>query len=89
MEYALNYVEPPAWYFPVRQIQGSALLAMNEPAQAEAVFREDLVIYPENGWGLFGLAESLRAQGKPAEAEQKRFEQAWTAADITLEKPRF
>jgi tetratricopeptide (TPR) repeat protein len=89
MEYALNYAEPPAWYFPVRQIQGAALLAQNEPAQAEVVFREDLVIHPENGWGLFGLTESLRAQGKPTDAEQKRFDEAWTAADIKLEKPRF
>jgi len=89
IEYSLNYVEPPPWYFPVRQIQGSALLALNEPAQAEAAFREDLVIYPENGWALFGLYESLRAQGKDAGAEQKRFETAWTAADIKLEQPRF
>jgi hypothetical protein len=89
LEYAMNYTEPPPWYFPVRQMEGAALLAMNEPAKAEVVFREDLVIYPENGWGLFGLAESLRAQGKPADAEQKRFEAAWTAADVKLEKPRF
>jgi len=89
LEYGLNYTEPPPWYLPVRQIQGSVLLAMNEPAKAEVAFREDLVIYPENGWGLFGLAQSLRAQGKPADEEEKRFEAAWTAADIKLEKPRF
>ncbi len=89
LEYALNYTEPPPWYFPVRQIEGSALLAMNEPAKAEVAFREDLVIYPENGWALFGLAQSLRAQGKPGDEEQKRFEAAWTAADVKLEKPRF
>ena len=89
LEYALNYTEPPPWYFPVRQIEGSTLLSMNEPARAEVVFREDLVIYPENGWALFGLAESLRAQGKPAADEQKRFEAAWTAADVKLERPRF
>jgi len=89
LEYGLNYTEPPPWYLPVRQIEGSTLLSMNEPAKAEVAFREDLVIYPENGWALFGLAESLRAQGKPADDEQKRFEAAWTAADIKLEKPRF
>ncbi|MEX2204910.1 MAG: hypothetical protein WEF50_01645 [Myxococcota bacterium] len=89
LEYGLNYTEPPSWYLPVRQIQGSTLLAMKEPAKAEVAFREDLAIYPENGWALFGLVESLRAQGKPADEEQKRFEAAWTAADIKLEKPRF
>jgi len=89
LEYGLNYVEPPPWYFPVRQIEGSTLLAMKEPVKAEVAFREDLVIYPENGWALFGLAESLRAQGKPADDEQKRFEAAWTAADVKLVRPRF
>jgi len=89
VEHALAYVEPPPWYFPVRQVQGSALLSMGKPAQAEVVFREDLVVYPENGWSLFGLAQSLRAQGKPSDAEQSRYEKAWAAADVKLEKPRF
>jgi len=89
LDYALNYTEPPTWYFPVRQIQGSLLLASGRPADAEIVFADDLRAQPENGWSLFGLAESLRAQGKPDEAVRKRFAAAWTAADVTLEKPRF
>jgi hypothetical protein len=48
------------------------------------VFRQDLVRHPENGWSLAGLASSLRAQGKVAEASraQKRFEVAWATADV-------
>ena len=89
IEYALAYTEPAPWYFPVRQMEGSALLAMGKPALAEVVFREDLVVYPENGWSLFGLAESLRAQGKPDGPVRQRFATAWAAADVKLEKPRF
>jgi tetratricopeptide (TPR) repeat protein len=89
LERALNYTEPPPWYLPVRQLQGSSLLAMSRPADAEVAFREDLVEQPENGWSLFGLAESLRAQGKPDDLVRQRFTAAWAAADVTLEKPRF
>jgi tetratricopeptide (TPR) repeat protein len=89
LEYALNYTEPPSWYFPVRQMQGAMLLASGRPAEAEVAFREDLEAQPENGWSLYGLVESLRAQDKASDDVEKRFAAAWTAADIKLEKPRF
>ena len=34
----------------------------------DAVYREDLRRNPHNGWGLFGLAQALRGQGKTEEA---------------------
>ncbi len=89
LEHELNYTEPPAWYLPVRQLQGSALLALGKPIEAEAAFREDLVAQPENGWSLFGLAESLHAQGKLDGEVRGRFASAWSAADVSLERPRF
>src|SRR6476660_6464672 len=36
------FTEPPPWYYPVRQSLGAALLAAGRPAEAEAVYREDL-----------------------------------------------
>ena len=85
------FTEPPPWYYPVRQSLGAALLAAGRPAEAEAVYREDLARNRENGWSLFGLAQSLRAQGKTAEADQvqARFAVAWTRADVTLTASRF
>ena len=85
------FTEPPPWYFPVRQALGAALLQAGRAAEAEAVYREDLRRNPENGWSLFGLAQSLRAQGKSAEAgaEDARFRRAWTRADVTLTASRF
>jgi len=87
----LAYIEPPAFYYPVRQTLGALLLAANRPADAEAVYRTDLKQYPKNGWSLFGLAQSLTAQGKKAEAAevQKQFEDAWQHADVTLTTSRF
>lgn len=82
----LHYIEPPAWHYPVRHNLGVALLDAGRPAEAEAVYREDLRQYPNNGWSLFGLAESLKAQGKTAEAAevQQQFKTAWQGADVQL-----
>jgi hypothetical protein len=88
-EYALAYSEPPGWPLPVRQYQGAELLAAGKPAEAEAAFRDDLVEYPENGWSLYGLAQSLRAQNKPADEVDQRFTAAWAGSDVKLERARF
>ncbi|WP_293115433.1 hypothetical protein [Moorena sp. SIO4G3] len=86
LEDKLVYNEPPDWYSPTRYLLGTILLQGNQPEQAEQAFRDDLDIYPENGWSLHGLAKSLQAQGKTAEAEtiQQQFQQAWQYADIAL-----
>lgn len=80
----LNYFEPPAWYYPVRHSLGAALLAAGRAVEGEAVYREDLKQYPENGWSLFGLWRSLRTQGTTRDAAtiEKRFHKAWSRADV-------
>ena len=85
------FTEPPPWYYPVRQSLGAVLLQGRRPAEAEAVYREDLRRNPENGWALFGLAQSLRAQGKTSDAGavDERFRKAWAQADVTLASSRF
>lgn len=87
----LAYTEPPPWYMPMRQTLGAVLLEAGQPDHAEVAFREDLKDWPENGWSLFGLLESLRAQGKTDEANrvQRRFLRAWSRADIVLTAARF
>jgi len=85
-ESELSYTEPPDWFFPVRHALGDAQLAAGDAAGAEQTFRDDLAIYPENGWSLFGLAKALRAQGKDDEAAvvDTRFQTAWAHADVQL-----
>jgi tetratricopeptide (TPR) repeat protein len=90
-EDALVYDEPPPWHVPARQNLGAVLLAAGKPAEAEAVYRADLDVYPWNGWSLYGLAASFDAQGKAKEAAQAhdRFVRAWKRADVELESSRF
>ena len=85
------FTEPPPWYFPVRQALGAALLEGGRPAEAEEVYRADLDRNPLNGWSLFGLAQSLRAQDRLAEASivELRFQKTWSRADVTLKASRF
>lgn len=90
-EDALYYDEPPPWHAPVRQYLGAALLDQGLYGEAEAVYREDLEEFPENGWSLFGLRQSLEAQGKNEEASavDARFQESWQLADVTLAASRF
>lgn len=61
-----------------------------KPAEAEAVFREDLDRTPANPWSLHGLAESLRAQkAEEAVKVERRFREAWSQADLQFEPSRF
>ncbi len=86
LEDKLRYSEPPDWIHPVRHALGATLLAAGKAAEAEAVYREDLAKLPNNGWSLYGLAESLRQQGKLTEAEpiEARFRKVWKDADIAI-----
>ncbi len=82
----LNYDEPPGWYYPTRESLGAALLLSGNAAEAEKVFRKDLEDNPHNGRSLYGLAESLKKQGKLQDAQnvRKEFEAAWKNADSKL-----
>ena len=90
IEDAIPYNEPPVWHQPTRQVLGALLLQAGRANEAEAVYREDLVRVRENGWSLFGLAQSLEAQGKAGEAAavRARFEKAWARADVRLTSSR-
>ncbi len=86
-EDALKYDEPPGWLIPVRHSLGAVLMKHQRFAEAEQVYREDLVRLPDNGWSLLGLAESLRKQKKNPEEvaqTQAKFEKVWANADLTI-----
>jgi tetratricopeptide (TPR) repeat protein len=88
---ALRDAVPPHWPLPVRQYLGPVLMLASRASEAEAEYRADLKWYPENGWSLFGLLQSLKAQRKESEAHEitGRFEKAWAHADVTLAASRF
>ena len=86
LEDSLNYTEPPDWYIFSRESLGGALLSNGDYKEAEKVFRADLERNPRNGRSLFGLAESLNAQGKKLDAQlvKREFDAAWKNADTPL-----
>ena len=91
IEDGLVYEEPPLWYVPVRHSLGRALLEAGQASEAEAVYREDLERFPDNGWALSGLADALRMQGEEAAADEaeSRFRAAWAGADVELTASSF
>jgi tetratricopeptide (TPR) repeat protein len=91
LEDALESEEPPPWPVPSRQVLGAALLKAGQFGEAERAFREDLERHPENGWALYGLAESLRREKRVTEADavEQRFRVAWRAADIRRPDARY
>jgi tetratricopeptide (TPR) repeat protein len=90
LEDGIPYSEPPVWHQPPRQVLGALLLEAGRPQEAERVYRADLKRFRENGWSLFGLWQSLQAQGRIEDARlvHARFEKAWARADVTLTSSR-
>jgi tetratricopeptide (TPR) repeat protein len=91
LEDSLAYNEPPDWYYPVRHTLGAVLLEAGRPEEAEIVYWQDLRKNQENGYALYGLRQSLEAQGRNEEAAamEKRFRAAWKHSDLQLSSSRF
>ncbi len=87
----LVYTEPDDWHQPVRHALGAVLLDAGRPAEAEAVYWEDLKRNPKNGWALFGLTKALQAQNKLEQAKlaEADFKKVWADSDVTLTASRF
>jgi tetratricopeptide (TPR) repeat protein len=87
----IAYNEPSDIIFPVRHLLGAELLAAKRPADAEAVFREDLKRHPNNGWAWHGLSTSLADQQRNAEAGEAagQFRKVWSKADTDLATAMF
>ena len=91
IEDALRYDEPEPLPFAARHWLGALYLELKRPADAERVYRAELEDHPRNGWSLYGLEQSLRAQNKAAEADRARqeFLTAWGRSDTLLRSSRF
>jgi len=63
LQESLPYMEPPYWYYPVRQSLAAALLQAGKFDDAEEQFRRALQRAPNNGWSHYGLLELYKARG--------------------------
>jgi tetratricopeptide (TPR) repeat protein len=86
LESAIQYDEPPAWFYPVKQSLAAALLRNGQAREAETVFREAIAKQPRDGRLLYGLWQSLVAQKRDPEAAlvQQQFDAAWKGATSKL-----
>lgn len=88
IEDAFAYMEPPYWYYPIRQSLGSIYLRQGKLDAAEKAFRDSLARVRSNGWALAGLAEVYKRKGDMKEEALARqaYARAWlggAAPDIT------
>jgi tetratricopeptide (TPR) repeat protein len=76
---ALNYMEPPYWYYPIRQSLGAVLLAAGKVDDAERAFQAALRRAPNNGWAIYGLIEVAKARGDGAgqKEQEARLARTW------------
>ena len=66
VEDSIPYMEPPYWYYPVRQSLGAALLKAGRAKEAAEQFRAALDGARKSAWALFGLREAAKAVGDAA-----------------------
>ncbi|MBG9388285.1 tetratricopeptide repeat protein [Caenimonas aquaedulcis] len=78
--------EPPLLADGTRVALGGLQARAGRWPQAEATYRQALAEHPGSGWALRGLATSLSAQGKAAEAAAVRAElsKSWSEASPNL-----
>jgi tetratricopeptide (TPR) repeat protein len=90
LEDALNYNEPPDWFFSVRHHLGAIQLDAGWFENAVDTYTEDLKRLPKNGWALHGLKAAYRGlkdTGKESQIEEE-LTQVWAHADIGLNSSR-
>jgi tetratricopeptide (TPR) repeat protein len=90
-EDSMIYNEPRDWVHPSREYLGAVLIKAGQYGAAEKVFREDLVINPQNGWSYTGLWQSLVGQNKKKEAKevQQLMNKAFSKADEKISRAVF
>ena len=86
MEAALIYTEPPSYPRPAVEGWATTAMALGDHEVAERAYREALTREPGSGRAYFGLATTLRALKKTADADamDAKGRQAWDKADPDL-----
>jgi len=79
VEDSLAYMEPPYWYYPIRQSLGSVYLRQGKLDAAEQALRDSLARVRSNGWALAGLAEVYKRKGdaKAEASARQAYTRAW------------
>ncbi len=86
MEDALNYNEPPDWFFSIRHHLGTVEIEAGQYQNAIKTYKEDLKHFPNNGWAQHGLMVAFEKlnDGENFKKTKALFEKSWAYADIQL-----
>jgi tetratricopeptide (TPR) repeat protein len=90
MEDALNYQEPPDWFFSIRHELGDALISATKYQDAIKTYNEDLAWWPKNGWALSGLTKvyTLTNNTTALATMKQQLGDVWKYADTELDGSR-
>jgi tetratricopeptide (TPR) repeat protein len=71
---------------PTRQYLGNLLIKAKKYREAVTVFQQDLVVNPNNGWSLTGLARALSALHQTAAAKEAaaKAKKAFAHSDVKI-----
>ncbi|MFD2190837.1 hypothetical protein [Pistricoccus aurantiacus] len=85
LEDSIAYMEPPYWYYPVRQTLAAVQLQDGRAQQAIATFQQALKKQPRNGWALWGLLQAQQQTGDASARQTEReFRQVWLGDNASL-----
>ncbi len=86
IEDALNYNEPPDWFFSIRHHLGAFQIADGKYKEAITTYEKDLKRLPKNGWALHGMKVAYEALNDEDNTERvtKLFKESWEHADFKL-----
>mgnify|MGYP002622739649 CR=1 FL=1 len=79
----LPYMEPPFWYYSVRQTLGAVLLARGQAQDAARMFEASLADFANNAYALYGLVVAHEQSGNATEQanSEARFYEHWAGGE--------
>jgi tetratricopeptide (TPR) repeat protein len=89
LEDSLEYDEPEPLPFAARHWLGAALLEAGQDAQAERVYRDELLDHPHNVWSLYGLTAAIAAQDREDPLVAADFAASTARMDTWITASRF
>ena len=86
IEDALNYNEPPDWFFSIRHHLGDVLIKNGQYQESIVIYQEDLERLPRNGWAQHGLklAYEKLEDSENISKMKDAIKKSWSTADVEL-----
>ena len=86
IEDALNYNEPPDWFFSIRHHLGPVLIMNGQNRVAIELYKEDLKTFPNNGWAHHGLKQAYSALNDSENVLRMNnlISESWAHADYSI-----